>query len=247
VGRVYSSSFEGTPITTLETPILYDKYDNEISLLQIFGSALLQVTVTGGNRLDTNFFNGCSGLESIIVASKDDFVQFKFGCLADCTNLKKLTVPFIGDLAVSPNHTYIGYLFGYDSYIYNPNVPIEEITISDTKVGDYALIGTNITKVALENVTDIGEYAFSRCHGLEVFEGPSVKVIHGNAFELCENLYEVSLGSNLKKIYGEAFKNCVKLYRVLFSTNTALDFIDSCAFEGTGFTSFLFPECKEIG
>lgn len=90
------------------------------------------------------------------------------GAFAGCSAIGEMTLPFVGGSASS--HTYIGYLFGADSFSENGKyVPatLKKITLSDacTSIADFAFDScSSLEEVVFgSHLTEIGDYAFTRC------------------------------------------------------------------------------------
>lgn len=66
-----------------------------------------------------------------------------------------------------------------------------------------------------ESVVQIGEGAFSKCHGLERINLPNkITVINNDTFGFCESLVEVHLPDNLTEIGDDAFYGCINLEKI---------------------------------
>ena len=72
------------------------------------------------------------------------------------------------------------------------------------------LIDRSIQSIEIPNgITQIGQYAFSRCNILRnVTFSNTVRTVLNNAFENCSNLMTVTLSENLETISQNAFYNC---------------------------------------
>lgn len=146
------------------------------------------------------------------------------GAFAGCSNLEKLTMPFVGDASrceYSENIYPLGYIFGrtsfygavathqqykegtnYKSEVYYIPQNLTEVVITG---GQYIpkcafLNATMIKKITLtDSVETIGESAFANCSSLEQINIPScAKQIHEGAFSGCNSLKTVSI-TNEKK------------------------------------------------
>ncbi|MBR1891322.1 MAG: leucine-rich repeat protein [Clostridia bacterium] len=149
--------------------------------------------------------------------------------LSGCSNLEKLTVPFVGSTVDAVNEAKVlGYLFGTASYdgataktmSYNATgsstfyIPdsLKEVTVTGDALSNYAFYGLDFTKVELTgNVETIGNYAFYGMNNLTSYRVPqSVKTIGDYAFASCSNLAEVNFESAtaLTSIGDHAFEGC---------------------------------------
>ena len=91
--------------------------------------------------------------------------------------------------------------------------------------------GENVVVTIPDNVTVIGEGAFSGCYGLKKVTIPEgVVCIEARAFHCCRVLEEIVLPNTVEKIGSSAFADCEALSIVVFSSK--LKAIESAAFYG---------------
>lgn len=88
----------------------------------------------------------------------------------------------------------------------------------------------NITSIVInDNITSIGNHAFSMCEFVESVEIPnSVKSIGNSAFFGCENLKSIKIPDNVKNIGTSAFGFCKNLEEVILSNK--LEYISEGTF-----------------
>lgn len=88
-----------------------------------------------------------------------------------------------------------------------------------TRIGDHAFSGSSLTGLVLgKGVETIGEYAFENCANLTEFEIPgSVKTIETGTFDSCCSLKNVTTNRGLEAIRELAFANCTSLISVNIS------------------------------
>jgi len=106
---------------------------------------------------------------------------------------------------------------------------ITEITTQDlaniTKIGRAAFEGcTYLTKINIpNNITYIGDYAFSNCHGLEsnanIIIPNTITQLGVGVFTNCAKLKSLSLPDSITKIGDEAFYNCTSLIDISLPSN----------------------------
>lgn len=81
--------------------------------------------------------------------------------------VEEMTLPFVGEIPTAAVNTHIGYMFGFDTYEGNANLPqsLKKVTVLGGAVGDNAFRGcVGISEVMLsDDVTCIGASAFYRC------------------------------------------------------------------------------------
>lgn len=156
------------------------------------------------------------------------------GAFAGCSNLEKITIPFVGDAVgktASDSYQYpFGYIFGENSYTgstkvsqsyYGPNP--NSVTSSNY------YIPTGLTAVTVTG-GDILYSAFRDCDSLtSVTLGDGVKSIGAWAFRECSNLTNVAIGNGVTSIGKEAFYNCQNLATV--AIGNSVEIIDELAFQ----------------
>ena len=154
---------------------------------------------------------------------------FGSACLAGCSNLESLTVPFVGNTADALNDgKTLGYLFGtaaadgcysvtmsYNasgSKAYYVPTKLKTVTVTGDKVTDYAFYGLKLETVNLTgNVETIGNYTFYGMNKLMSYKIPATVTAIGNyACAECANLASVdfSAATALATIGEHAFDCC---------------------------------------
>ena len=106
---------------------------------------------------------------------------------------------------------------------------------------------TKIDLQYLDNLTTIGDYAFSGCRALEtVTLPPSLKEIGRSAFEWCSSAtIDFSQLVNLEHIGAHAFELMYALKNIDFSSCVKLTEIGNYAFDGVCFTAMHLPVSVE--
>ena len=96
------------------------------------------------------------------------------------------------------------YFFDYSSLKYI------EISNNLKVIGLGAFTETELTKINLEDVDSIKNYAFYGCHQLSevTFHNPNLNIIESNAFGECYKLAKISLPDGLEEIGDGAFFRC---------------------------------------
>ena len=80
-----------------------------------------------------------------------------------------------------------------------------------TEIPDYAFSRCEkLKKADFPSVTKVGNYAFSNCHELSEINYPSLTIVRSFAFKDCYGLSEINL-PNLKKVEGGSFAFCKNL------------------------------------
>ena len=153
------------------------------------------------------------------------------GCLAGCTNLQSVTVPFTGAKvgAVNEKKT-VGYLFGTSE-----STGCNAATVHYNG-GDSSAEATYYIPAALKTVTVTGdaisEYAFNGLPVENVVLSGAVTAVPEGAFALMTALTSVKLPVTVKTIAKGAFKNSTALLGVNFEELTALESLGAEVFYG---------------
>ncbi|MDR3263998.1 MAG: leucine-rich repeat protein [Clostridiales bacterium] len=135
-----------------------------------------------------------------------------------CTQLVKLTIPFIGATLDGTINTHFGYIFGAsrkNSSVYQPR---ELVITGGTSVGDYAFYGyNNLRSITIpDNVTNIGDYAFYGCNNLRSITIPDNVISIGDyAFYNCNELTEITIPNGVPNIGNYVFYYCSKLTEII--------------------------------
>ena len=158
-------------------------------------------------------FLGCGAIEGELTIN--NFIsRIGRGVFKGCNSLSKLTVPFIGESETS--NRFIHYIFGSSSSNFNissggemPN-SLKEIVVSKNSndVPESAFWSTAFEKITFKGiVTEIGQFAFSRCLKLKdvVFERVAhVETIGIGAFQ-GSSLTAYNIPHNVRTIGNQAF------------------------------------------
>lgn len=144
------------------------------------------------NILD-NAFDECAALRELTIPYSVTYLAK--GVFFDCSNLERITLPFVGASADGTGSTYFGYIFGASSYSYNnsylPNTLKEVIITNSGSIATRAFSGcSRLTGITIpDSMTSIGSYAFYNCSGLREMTIPySVIEIGSYAFSGCSRL-----------------------------------------------------------
>ena len=168
----------------------------------------------------------------------DKVVKVGEASFAGCSNITKMTLPFVGTEkdAINAGKTFASIFGGTEvtgctsvSVSYNASgsstyyVPtgLTEIVVNfseaNTELNSYAFNGlTTVEKVVLKNVIELGTSAFEGCTSLknvEFDDNAALKTIGKAAFKGCTSLYSmnISVFTGLETVYQEAFSGCTKL------------------------------------
>lgn len=154
--------------------------------------------------IDVNAFSGCTGLESIAVS--DSIVTMGDGAFKYCDGLKRVDIT---DLAAWCNIIFENIynttdsnplFFAHDLYVNGGKLTYFVVPDNVTRISDYAFAGCDsITSLNLNDVTVVGEFAFSMCGNLcNVAITKSVQRIEHRAFANCKSLKSIVIPESVK-------------------------------------------------
>lgn len=206
-------------------------------------------TINGENILyiDSNAFHNCTSLKNLFVPAT--ITEIGFGALSGCTNLRQLTIPFIGDTENSENT--FGFIFGNEKIVgctetkqsdktyYIPNT-LYKVNLQGLIVKDYSFSNCiNITEINInDNVENLGENAFYNCSSLESFTLPKgLTYLNDSLFAYCTNLKTVKMPNTIKTINSSVFYMCSNLKNININELALL--------ENIGYYSFYSCESLE--
>ena len=171
-------------------------------------SGLTAVTIPNGvTSIGDNAFSWCRGLTSITIPNS--VTSIGNGAFSDCSGLTSVTIPnsvtSIGEDAFS-NCT------GLIAVTLNNNAIVSKSYTGSSNIKN--LFGNQVKEYILGNeVTSIGDYAFSGCSGLTSITIPnSVTSIGYEAFNGCSGLTSITIPQNVAYIGSDAFKDIPTIY-----------------------------------
>ncbi|MGN0814903.1 MAG: leucine-rich repeat protein [Candidatus Coproplasma sp.] len=189
---------------------------------------LIQINLPDGLiTIGESAFEGCGGLTRVTVP--DSVTTIGLGAFGGCVGLESITLPFVGGSpteTAASHSTLFGYIFGncnyggtvsvvqYCSDISSCNYMIPSSLTSVTVTGGKIFYGafsycSMLTDVTVNNVSEIGELAFSGCSALtKVNLSESTLVIGRKAFMQCTDLVLITLPESLTDIGEYAFCQC---------------------------------------
>ena len=263
IGRL---AFGGSGLTSISVEEGNEFYSSRNGMLLSKNGTLLIQGVNGEVEIPScvrmigeSAFRECSGLTHLVIP--DSVTNIASRAFAYYRGLTDVTIPdgiqFVGDYAFG----YCGRLTNVTIPIclversgYYGSAPragnvfnstgIENATLAEgaTCIGSYAFDGafsdeTCPTHVTIPNsVTNISEYAFSRCVGLKNVTIPeSVVSIGRDAFSRCVGLKSVTLPESVVSIGGDAFYDCGGLTEVTIPNSV------------TNIEAGTFPYCTGLG
>ncbi len=199
-------------ITTLTLPYVGTSLNSNEFFGAVFGatntsnyvvpSSLSTVTILSG-KITAHAFHGCDGLENVIL--RNGVTEIGEGAFYNCSSIKTLTLPFIGQnaTATSGYNAVFGYIFGYGIKTYSfgytgtgggaywstsdYDLSINQYSYSQsgTQYMYYYKIPTSLKTVIITETNNIPQHAFYKCSMLQTIIVPLNVNIETNAFEEC--------------------------------------------------------------
>ena len=184
-------------------------------------TTLTSVTILGGYKICTSFFDGITTISSLSIPETITMVDSY--AFRNCTSLSTLTFVNL--------HT-----IGKGAF-QNCTATVYNLGSSGKSFGEEAFMGSNIQSIDIpSNTTTIPNYLFKNCTHLSSVTIPStVTSIGDGAFMGCTNLTSIILPAGLKTVGVSAFEGCSSLANVNFQ-NASVELGNRC-FYGCGLTS----------
>ena len=165
------------------------------------------------NSIHNTSFEGCSGVNKIVVDSQNTVYDSREDCNAIIETKTNTLVRGCHTTVIPESVTAIG------SFAFNNVTSLKSIDISDkiTSIGKSAFYGcSSLGGIHIpDSVTAIGDTAFYGCSKLRFADiGDGLKYIGYLAFAYCSELNDLTIGSSVEKIENSAFKGCSNLERI---------------------------------
>ncbi len=195
-------------------------------------TTLTSVTILGGYKICTSFFDGITTISSLSIPETITMVDSY--AFRNCTSLSTLTFVNL--------HT-----IGKGAF-QNCTATVYNLGSGGKSFGEEAFMGSSVQSIDIpSNTTTIPNYLFKNCTSLSSVTIPStVTSIGDGAFMGCTNLTSIILPAGLKTIGVSAFEGCSSLASVNFQ-NASVELGNRC-FYGCGLTSISnTTNIKKIG
>ena len=216
-------------------------------------SSLKEVIITGGNRIYSGTFLGCSNLTSITIP--ESVTSIGESAFSGCSSLTSITIPesviSIGESAFYNcsnlrNITIPESVTSIGRSAFSECSSLTSITIPEsvTSIGESAFYNcSNLASITIpDGVTSIGESAFSGCSSLTSITIPgSVTRIEAYTFSRCSSLTSITIPESVTSIGRSAFSGCSSLTSITIPDGVTR--IEAYTFSACGsLTSITIPE-----
>lgn len=204
---VIASTYDGYPVSSISSSAFQDCFQ------------LTSVTIPNSvTRIDRSAFESCLGLVSVIIPSSVTNIgpdAFEYSGLTNVTVPKNATSIGLAAFSACANLTNITVDTGNPSYASAGGVLFNKagtllvqypgglkdhymIPVGVTRIGLHAFDSTSVTNVTIpSSVTNIGDFAFQFCDGLQsIFIPDSVTSIGLAPFSACASLTNITVDAN---------------------------------------------------
>ena len=188
-------------------------------------------------------FSACSRLEEVNWNAKNvtDFSNYNYIFDGAGKSGNGIKIIFGDEVESIPSYAFCPYAY---SSQYSPKIASVSLGNNISNIGDYAFsFCTDLTNITIpESVVNIGDYAFRGCTGLTSITIPeSVTSISDYVFRGCTGLTSITIPDNVTSIGDYAFSECTGLTSMTIPESVT-NIGDYAFSECTGLTSMTIPE-----
>lgn len=208
--------------------------------LYVGGSKVTDISF-GGERIGDYAYAGCSSIKNVTL---NGVKRIGVGSFKDCASI--ISVDFGNALESISSNAFSGNSLvsvslpescgsiGHSAFSYNAKLEGVSLPTAITMIPDRAFSNcTALVKINIDNVEEIGAYAFYRCEGLAQID-PSEKLTRiGEYAYYGSGLVKINIpeGSALEFIGESAFRGCTSLEEAYLDRARGLKTIEKSAFE----------------
>jgi hypothetical protein len=213
-------------------------------------TAIASITLPNGTyTLSAGAFGGCSSLESVTLSDNTKLTGNGISAFTGCNKFTKYIVSasnanYTTDNGILYDNTKTSYKTTVVAVPYGYTADTLTLPSTVTTIGEGAFAGlSKLYQLDLNNVTNIGAYAFAESGLNSVTLPAGLTVLAEGAFYGCSALSSVN-AENLTTIGDSAFYGCSALKTIDLSSATT---IGANAFKQSGLTSVTATAAIEIG
>ena len=216
-------------------------------LILVKSKNVVQLTINEDTRIiANNAFEGCTGITEMVIP--DNVQSIGLGAFAGCNGIAKITIPFVGATVDGAKNTFLGHIFGAETYLQDSKIPasLKEVEITGTNIGHHAFYNCqNLTSIYIsDSVTEIGGYAFSGCSAEIVWgENPKIKSIGSWSFSNYSGA-ELIIPNDVNTIEFSAISNCSSETIILSNSVTTIE--DQAFWKCSNLTSLVIGDVSQL-
>jgi hypothetical protein len=194
----------------------WDGSTNATILYGAYTRGLLFTLVSGGYKVsvgdvttETELLLPAEYLDQPILEVGNDF--------GVCTNVEKITIPFVGQSLNDVSNPQLGYIFGGDNFSL-PTSLKQVVVKGGVTIGEQAFYNcAGLRKITLpRGLQNIGRGAFGYCSQLSSISIPNtVTTIGDYAFLICESLTSIAVPYGVSVIGNNTFAGCSGLKSIV--------------------------------
>ncbi len=240
----YIGSYAFQHSVSLQSVILPDSLTKVGALIFYNCTGLKSVTLGNGMPDLPRMFNGCTGLETVVM--NDSITSIAHSMFSGCTSLENIVLP--ANLTTIQANTFEdctmlkqitipnGVTDINDNAFNNSGITSIAIPASVENIRSSAFANSDLASITFEGVPTFGNQAFENVTSLKEITIPEgVTEIPLSFFSGCTSLHTVNLPSTLLSIESNSFYNCTSLKYL--SIPSSVSNINDEAFVNCGFTT----------
>lgn len=188
-------SYNGLPIVSIDDNAFKGCYNIKVIEIPDYVQYIGEYAFANCNSLEKVIFNSNTKLKDIERSAFEECISLKeieipdsveyigSAALHGCLSLENLTLPFMGSSSKTNDNSYLGYIFGANSYLLN-----------------FTFVPKSLKKITITQSTSINECAFKSCKYIEtIVLSDKITSIYDYAFSECSNLKDIYIYQKILK------------------------------------------------